>query len=278
MARAYVGLGANLGDARSSVEAALERLKEAGEVVRSSRLYRSAPWGIRDQPQFVNAVALLETSLSPSALLRFLKGLEQQFGRRPGPRFGPRLLDLDLLTYDDVHRDDPELTLPHPRMLERAFVLVPLAEIDSRFDAAAAALHASERAEVVPLDERKRPGPCTPATENEPEAAVEWNKVTRRLRDVAAACSEAGLVRIRVADDEMEFALRRSGTSRSESVSETPLVVAVEPSPSPNGAVEHAQEPLLLRSQVVGVVRFSHPPVAEGALLSDERELASIES
>jgi 2-amino-4-hydroxy-6-hydroxymethyldihydropteridine diphosphokinase len=94
-----------------------------------SRLYRSAPWGQAGQPAFVNAACLLETALSPEALLDAFKGIEAALGRTPGPRWGPRRIDLDLLAYEGVVRNTPRLTLPHPRFLERSFAVLPAAEV-----------------------------------------------------------------------------------------------------------------------------------------------------
>jgi 2-amino-4-hydroxy-6-hydroxymethyldihydropteridine diphosphokinase len=129
-ARAYVGLGANLGNARGQVEAAIDALGSwpgLRRVARSS-LYRSAPVHA-DGPDFVNAVVALDSVLSPLALLHALQGIENRFGReRPYPN-APRTLDLDLLLFGDVQMSSVELTLPHPRMYQRAFVLRPLAEL-----------------------------------------------------------------------------------------------------------------------------------------------------
>jgi 2-amino-4-hydroxy-6-hydroxymethyldihydropteridine diphosphokinase len=131
MSAAYIALGANLGDPASTVRAAFGALANLPDsrVVRCSALYRTAPVGIVDQPEFINAVALLETTLAPVALLGELLDIEQRFGRQRGAKNGPRTLDLDLLLYDDCHVELPELTLPHPRLHLRAFVLQPLAEL-----------------------------------------------------------------------------------------------------------------------------------------------------
>lgn len=127
---ACIGLGANLGDAVHAVRTAareLERSDGVGEV-RLSPLYRTPAWGRTDQPDFVNAVALLRTTLAPRALLDLLLGLERAAGRdrASGTPWGPRVLDLDLLLYGDRVVDEPGLHVPHPHMHERAFVLVPL--------------------------------------------------------------------------------------------------------------------------------------------------------
>jgi 2-amino-4-hydroxy-6-hydroxymethyldihydropteridine diphosphokinase len=128
---AYVALGANLGDPASTVRAAFGALANLPEsrVVHCSSLYRTAPVGITEQPDFINAVAALETTLAPEALLDALLDLEQRFGRVRAERNGPRTLDLDVLLYNDLEIDLPRLILPHPRLHLRAFVLQPLGEI-----------------------------------------------------------------------------------------------------------------------------------------------------
>jgi 2-amino-4-hydroxy-6-hydroxymethyldihydropteridine diphosphokinase len=151
MARAHIGIGSNTGDSLAHVRQAFARLCELGDVVARSSLYRSRAWGVRDQPDFINAVAALETPLSPHELLVALKCFEEEIGRVPTFRWGPRVIDLDILTYDDVCIDEPELVVPHPRMGERAFVLVPLAEIDATYDATRDALGEQARAEVERL-------------------------------------------------------------------------------------------------------------------------------
>lgn len=131
MPLAFVALGANLADPVAQVRAALEALTRLPEsrLLGTSSLYRTAPIGIHGQPDFINAVAALETSLAPQALLATLFTIEAQFGRRRDYRHAPRTLDLDLLLYGDETLDTPELQLPHPRMHLRAFVLAPLLEI-----------------------------------------------------------------------------------------------------------------------------------------------------
>ncbi|WP_046157496.1 2-amino-4-hydroxy-6-hydroxymethyldihydropteridine diphosphokinase [Chromobacterium vaccinii] len=131
MTLAYVALGSNLEQPEQQVRAALAALGHLAEteMVRHSSLYRTAPVGYADQPDFINAVALLDTALPPHRLLDELLALEQRFGRERSFRNAPRVLDLDLLYYDGVFLEDPRLILPHPRMHERAFVMAPLAEI-----------------------------------------------------------------------------------------------------------------------------------------------------
>jgi 2-amino-4-hydroxy-6-hydroxymethyldihydropteridine diphosphokinase len=131
MKTAYVALGANIGDPTATVLAAFAALANLTDsrVVHTSSLYRTAPVGLTNQPDFINAVAMLETGLAPEELLDALLDLEARFGRVRRDRNGPRTLDLDLLIYDDIELDLPRLTLPHPRLHLRAFVLHPLAEI-----------------------------------------------------------------------------------------------------------------------------------------------------
>jgi 2-amino-4-hydroxy-6-hydroxymethyldihydropteridine diphosphokinase len=130
---AYVGIGSNLGDTRTTLEHALALLdaREGIRVAAISTLRETAPVGYLDQPRFLNGAARLETELSPAELLAAFLEVERELGRsRDGPRFGPRTVDLDLLLYGDVEVDEPGLTVPHPRLHERRFALEPLAELD----------------------------------------------------------------------------------------------------------------------------------------------------
>lgn len=151
MPLARIGIGANVGDAIQSVRTAMKALERYGKVVGASSLYRTKPWGVKDQPDFINAVVLLETSLTPRELLDGVKQLERELGRTPGARWGPRIIDLDILAYDDVTMQEPDLTIPHEQLRERAFVLVPLAEIDPAYVAARDALPQDERDSVTRL-------------------------------------------------------------------------------------------------------------------------------
>lgn len=156
--RIFVGLGANLGDAIANVRAALAQLGALPEtsLVAASAMYRSAPLDAAG-PDYVNAVAELQTKLEPEALLAQLQSLEQRFGRQRPYRHAPRTLDLDLLFYGDRRIDGPTLTVPHQRAHERAFVLAPLAELapawrlaDGRsVTAALAALHDQQTARIA---------------------------------------------------------------------------------------------------------------------------------
>lgn len=136
MIRAYVALGSNLGNPVQTLEDAIDAMAALrGSLLKAiSSLYRTAPVGLKHQPDFINAVVAIDTRLSPHDLLAELFALEARFGRvrEPGSvRNAPRTLDLDLLLHGETVQDNPELTLPHPRMHERAFVLAPLAEIAS---------------------------------------------------------------------------------------------------------------------------------------------------
>jgi 2-amino-4-hydroxy-6-hydroxymethyldihydropteridine diphosphokinase len=129
--RAYIGIGSNLDQPQAQVMRAFDELAELPGTRLSGRssLYRSAPLGHAAQPDFINAVAALDTELDAEALLRALQAIEARHGRRRSFRNAPRTLDLDLLLHGDTRIDGPELTVPHPRMHERAFVLHPLREI-----------------------------------------------------------------------------------------------------------------------------------------------------
>ena len=132
--RCFIALGANLGDPVVTVTAAILALRglPRTQFIAASSLYRTAPVGLRHQPNFINAVVELAADSSAPELLESLFALEERFGRRRSVRNAPRTLDLDLLLYGDVVSADPQLTLPHPRLHERAFVLAPLAEIAPR--------------------------------------------------------------------------------------------------------------------------------------------------
>jgi 2-amino-4-hydroxy-6-hydroxymethyldihydropteridine diphosphokinase len=129
MATAYIGLGSNLGDRKTMLRTAIQRLETLGRIAGVSSLYETEPVGYLAQPSFLNAVVALDTDLAPANLLGALLGIERDLGRMRSFPNAPRTLDLDLLMVDNVLLETPELTLPHPRLHDRAFVLVPLAEI-----------------------------------------------------------------------------------------------------------------------------------------------------
>ncbi len=151
MHRAYVGLGANLGDALATLRQAIQDLQAHSKVLglRASSFYASAPVEA-DGPDFVNAVVELDTTLSPYGLLAALQLMEHSAGRQRPYLNAPRTLDLDVLLYDDLHMSDPSLTIPHPRMWQRAFVLRPLQELaPDRVSAAQLAAVASQRVDKM---------------------------------------------------------------------------------------------------------------------------------
>jgi 2-amino-4-hydroxy-6-hydroxymethyldihydropteridine diphosphokinase len=127
--RAHIGLGANLGDPSARLRWALEQLRALGTLEARSALYRSVPMGPTDQPEYCNAVAIVDTTLTPAALMEALLAIERATGRVRGVKWGPRTLDLDLLHIDGVTLATPSLRLPHPGIAQRNFVLVPWAEI-----------------------------------------------------------------------------------------------------------------------------------------------------
>ena len=133
MAETLLGLGGNIGSVRETLDRAVAMLCDSDEVrlIARSSDYLTPPWGVEDQPPFVNSCLLAETALAPHALLARAQAVERAFGRNRAVerRYGPRSIDIDILAYDDVILEAGDLTLPHPHLFERAFVLVPLAEI-----------------------------------------------------------------------------------------------------------------------------------------------------
>lgn len=160
MASALIALGGNVGDVRATFRKAIPMICGMAQATLRARSsdYATPPWGEENQPRFVNACIEIDTSLDPHALLFVLQKVEQKLGRERDPvrRWGPRTLDLDLVAYDDVSLQTEQLTLPHPRLFERAFVLVPLAEIapdrsiDGRTARAALARMSTEGIERLP--------------------------------------------------------------------------------------------------------------------------------
>jgi 2-amino-4-hydroxy-6-hydroxymethyldihydropteridine diphosphokinase len=132
VSRAFLGLGSNLGDRLSNLQRAVELLGERGvRAVRSSRVYETDPVGGPAQPDYLNAVVQVETQLEPRGLLEACLAVERGMGRVRAERWGPRVVDIDILTYDDLVVDETDLEIPHPRMHERGFVLIPLLELDA---------------------------------------------------------------------------------------------------------------------------------------------------
>jgi 2-amino-4-hydroxy-6-hydroxymethyldihydropteridine diphosphokinase len=130
VAEVLLGFGANLGDPIAAIEAALRRLAAEGvRITARSHFYRTPAWGKADQPDFVNLCAAGSTTLSPPGLLDVIQSVEAALGRERRERWGPRVIDIDILTYGDHAFDEPGLTIPHPHLTERAFVLAPLLDI-----------------------------------------------------------------------------------------------------------------------------------------------------
>ena len=125
----YLALGTNLGERLANLRAAIDALAPEVCVTAESPVYETPPWGFTEQPAFLNMTVEAETDLGPGALLDHLKRLESELGRVESFRYGPRLIDLDILFYDDLALDTPPLVIPHPRLHQRAFVLVPLADL-----------------------------------------------------------------------------------------------------------------------------------------------------
>jgi 2-amino-4-hydroxy-6-hydroxymethyldihydropteridine diphosphokinase len=164
MRTVYLGLGSNLGDRWALLRAAVAALPPHVVVERVSSVYDTAPQLVEDQPRFLNAAVAGATALAPLDLLRAVKAIERRLGRIPGPRFGPRALDIDLLLMDDLVLSTPELTLPHPRLAERAFALIPLAEIAPDLRHPVLGLPVSVLAAQAPTDDVRRLGPLVSST------------------------------------------------------------------------------------------------------------------
>lgn len=271
---AYLGLGSNLGDRTANLERAREALRENGTIVRTSALYRTKPWGRRDQPDFFNAVVLLETRLSPHELLDALRAIERRLGRVPTERWGPRAIDLDLLLFDDLSLSEPNLSLPHERLAERAFVLVPLAELDDRFAPMRDALGSSELAGVTRLGLlRGSPdgGPsrsgAVPRESGSLMSSTDARSVSDRVRALAAFLSEGDAVRLRIqrGEEEIELTARWRADARRSS----PDALSSEAAPLRVDTI---------KADLVGIFHLGRPAPAEGELLDGDRELGYIEA
>jgi 2-amino-4-hydroxy-6-hydroxymethyldihydropteridine diphosphokinase len=127
---AYLALGSNMGNRLANLKNAISNLTPQMDVKKKSLVYETPPWGYTDQPAFLNQVVMVKTYMEPDALLSHLKRLETALGREPNFQNGPRVIDIDILFYDDVIIDSPPLAIPHPRLHQRGFVLVPLNEIE----------------------------------------------------------------------------------------------------------------------------------------------------
>ena len=129
MKRVFLGLGTNMGDRQQNLADAIDALAKKMEILRRSSVYETKAWGYTEQADFLNMVVEAKTELKPLALLNFLKRTESELGRVANFRYGPRVIDIDILFYEDLVRNTPRLQIPHPRLHERAFVLVPMVEL-----------------------------------------------------------------------------------------------------------------------------------------------------
>lgn len=255
--RAYIGIGSNLGPRVANVERAFAALTELGTLVAKSSIYRTQPWGKPNQPWFANAVALLLTPLSPRDLLTALQAAEQRLGRTPGERWGPRVIDLDLLLYDELDIDEAGLRVPHAHLRERAFVLVPLAEIDARFSAIRDALPATEARSVAPLGESDS---TMPVGEND--------SLCERVRSLARFLAGGDAVRVRIArpQDEVEVVRHTAESIASPRVTEGGFAESVPPRID------------TIKADLVGIFHASRPAPAEGEVFEGDRDLGYIEA
>ena len=236
-----------------------------------SALYRTPAWGERAQADFINAAALLETELGPRGLLEALQQLEIELGRVRTYRWGPRVIDLDILACDDLRVDEPGLEIPHPRLRERAFALVPLAEIDATFRA---------DVEMLPQDERDaiQRIRAAPARTMRP---VDWDQTLARARSAAEFCASAGLTRFRIDEDDLAIEVRRSGRHQRPAAPAVPGETGTSNGvhPASNGASPVAEKPKsVLKAEFVGIVRLSRPAVVQGSIVGGDRELAYVEA
>ena len=157
---AYLGLGSNLGDRLANLQQAVDLVRLPGQdltALRSSPVYETAPWGVTDQPDFLNCVLEIGTTLDPAALLQWVKRIEASMGREWSPRFGPRKIDIDILLYGNDTVDEPDLQVPHVRLHERAFVLIPLGDLTRTLRHPALGKTIEELASMVPDPESVRP-------------------------------------------------------------------------------------------------------------------------
>jgi len=263
--RAYVGVGTNLGDRERNVEGALEALSDLGTIAAVSTLYRTAPWGKTDQPWFLNGVVALETQHAPRDLLDALRAIERRLGRTEGERWGPRVIDLDLLVYDDRAIDEPGLRVPHPHLHERAFVLVPLAELDERF---AAQRDALEKSQLDAVASYARPR-CAPAPRESvlpmPENGL--RPLAARIEALAEFLAGGDAVRVRIArgDEEVEIVRRQPR--------------AMEGTPGAYAQAEAAPQRVdTINADLVGIFHVARPAPVEGEAFDADRELGYIEA
>jgi len=255
---AYVGIGTNAGDRTGNLSRALDELRKAGTLVAISSTYRTAPWGQPDQAEFLNVVASLRTELSPHDLLDTFLAIERRLGRVAGERWGPRVIDLDVLLYDDLTIADERLRVPHEHFAERAFVLVPLAELDDRFSAMRDALPESELAGVVRVERES-------GSMMAPEFSL---AVSERVRALADFLSSGDAVRVRIVrgDDEIEVARRQPHADRPRRANDRTV---------PDETRLRFET---IKADLVGIFHLSRPAPSVGEIFEADRELGYIEA
>lgn len=264
---AFIGIGTNLGDRAAMVVSALDALRETGKLRRRSTIYRTRPWGRTDQPEFYNAVAEIATTLSPRDLLTSLHDIERRLGRVSGERWAPRPIDLDILTYDDATIDEDALQVPHPLLHERAFALVPLAELAEPFATWRDALDPAEREGVVALSDAEQARFDTLLRESGTVMPHEPNDIPQRVRALAEFLQEAQAERVRIErDGEAIEVVKRNGR--------------FERATDGTGGRQDAPPARIdtIRADIVGIFHFGRPPAAVGDVFEDDRELGHIEA
>jgi len=262
--RAYVGIGTNLGDRERNVELALAALRDLGNIAAISTLYRTAPWGKTDQPWFLNGVVALETQRAPRELLDALTAIERRLGRTAGERWGPRVIDLDLLVYDDLAIDEPDLQVPHPHLRERAFILVPLAELDERFGAQRDALEESQLAGVTPYALPRYAPVSRESVLPMPENGL--GPLAARIEALAEFLAGGDAVRVRITRGDQEVEIVRSEPG---AVQGTGTYAQGEAAP---------QRVDSINADLVGIFHIARPAPIEGETFEADRELGYIEA
>jgi 2-amino-4-hydroxy-6-hydroxymethyldihydropteridine diphosphokinase len=268
MPRAFISVGSNLGDAISHVKRGIDALRRVGGVALVSALYRTKPWGpVQHQPDFINAVVALDTDLGPRKLLEALQDLERELGRTPGPRFGPRTIDFDIAVFDELELEERDLVIPHRQLRKRAFVLVPLAEIDARFARWRDELPESERATVVKLPGRR----SLPEGESIALMSDEHPRTSLvdRLRSLADWANTTDVARLRIEREGEEIELGRRVRPADIDAAQAAELSIAELAPAHLEAI---------KADLVGIFHFTRPVAVEGEILEGDRELAYIEA
>lgn len=264
----FVGIGTNLGDRAAIMAAAFDALRKVGRVRRRSTVYRTKPWGRTDQPEFYNAVVEIATELPPRELLVQLRDIERELGRVPGERWGPRVVDFDILIYDDVVLHDDDLHVPHALLRERAFALVPLAELDERFATWRDALDSAALEGVAPLSAPEQARFDTLVRESRRGMPEESNgSIAQRVRALAEFLLEAEAARVRIKRGEEVIEVVRGNGHAAHGGDPPSDVQETEPARIDT-----------IRADIVGIFHFGRPPAQVGDVFDDDRELGHIEA